>query len=220
MLCRRGRFSVAPFSDTSTGVTVWCLLFSLFRLIVRAKTEGIGEENSQGINPRRTRCRGPFLMLLLPQSSRSAPCTRGHSSLTDFYTHIYLCMFSVCIDCVLLQPAHLWSVRELPRPVGWRGVLSFACPPPNSNMEPLSFLCAHSSLPSHKNVSYEQLLGALQRYGSCHQRLGQWASESVEFLRVPPLLFIASVPEGRREMQLLNSRCRSWSSCSHGSMWW
>lgn len=130
MLCRRGRFSVAPFSDTSTGVTVWCLLFSLFRLIVRAKTEGIGEENSQGINPRRTRCRGPFLMLLLPQSSRSAPCTRGHSSLTDFYTHIYLCMFSMCIDCVLLQPAHLWSVRELPRPVGWRGVLSFACPPP------------------------------------------------------------------------------------------
>lgn len=29
------------------------------------------------------------------------------------------------------------------------------------------------SLPSHKNVSYEQLLGALQRYGSFHQRLGQ-----------------------------------------------
>lgn len=33
--------------------------------------------------------------------------------------------------------------------------------------------CVHSSLPSHKDVSYEQLLGALQRYRSCHQRLGQ-----------------------------------------------
>uniref|UniRef100_UPI0037E8A11A dehydrodolichyl diphosphate synthase complex subunit nus1 n=1 Tax=Semicossyphus pulcher TaxID=241346 RepID=UPI0037E8A11A len=29
------------------------------------------------------------------------------------------------------------------------------------------------SLPSHRNVSYEDLLGALQRYGSCQQRLGQ-----------------------------------------------
>lgn len=36
-----------------------------------------------------------------------------------------------------------------------------------------SDFCVHSSLPSHKDVSYEQLLGALQRYGSCHQRLGQ-----------------------------------------------
>ncbi|XP_006796335.1 dehydrodolichyl diphosphate synthase complex subunit nus1 [Neolamprologus brichardi] len=29
------------------------------------------------------------------------------------------------------------------------------------------------SLPSHRNVSYEDLLGALQRYGACQQRLGQ-----------------------------------------------
>ncbi|KAK9531161.1 hypothetical protein VZT92_010603 [Zoarces viviparus] len=29
------------------------------------------------------------------------------------------------------------------------------------------------SLPSHRNVSYEDLLGVLQRFGSCHQRLGQ-----------------------------------------------
>ncbi|XP_030578214.1 dehydrodolichyl diphosphate synthase complex subunit nus1 [Archocentrus centrarchus] len=29
------------------------------------------------------------------------------------------------------------------------------------------------SLPSHRNVSYEDLLGALQRYGACEQRLGQ-----------------------------------------------
>uniref|UniRef100_A0A3Q4BJ92 ditrans,polycis-polyprenyl diphosphate synthase [(2E,6E)-farnesyldiphosphate specific] n=1 Tax=Mola mola TaxID=94237 RepID=A0A3Q4BJ92_MOLML len=29
------------------------------------------------------------------------------------------------------------------------------------------------SLPSHKNVSYEELLGALQRYGTCQQRIGQ-----------------------------------------------
>ncbi|KAM9840607.1 dehydrodolichyl diphosphate synthase complex subunit nus1 [Aulostomus maculatus] len=29
------------------------------------------------------------------------------------------------------------------------------------------------SLPSHRNVSYENLLGALQRYGECQQRLGQ-----------------------------------------------
>ncbi|XP_069370939.1 dehydrodolichyl diphosphate synthase complex subunit nus1 [Paralichthys olivaceus] len=29
------------------------------------------------------------------------------------------------------------------------------------------------SLPSHRNVSYEDLLGALQRYGDCQQRLGQ-----------------------------------------------
>ncbi|XP_054618445.1 dehydrodolichyl diphosphate synthase complex subunit nus1 isoform X1 [Dunckerocampus dactyliophorus] len=29
------------------------------------------------------------------------------------------------------------------------------------------------SLPSHRNISYEELLGALQRYGQCQQRLGQ-----------------------------------------------
>ncbi|XP_027896894.1 dehydrodolichyl diphosphate synthase complex subunit nus1 [Xiphophorus couchianus] len=29
------------------------------------------------------------------------------------------------------------------------------------------------SLPSHKNVSYEDLFGSLQRYSACHQRLGQ-----------------------------------------------
>uniref|UniRef100_A0A3B4T581 ditrans,polycis-polyprenyl diphosphate synthase [(2E,6E)-farnesyldiphosphate specific] n=1 Tax=Seriola dumerili TaxID=41447 RepID=A0A3B4T581_SERDU len=29
------------------------------------------------------------------------------------------------------------------------------------------------SLPSHRNVSYEDMLGALQRYGVCQQRLGQ-----------------------------------------------
>ncbi|XP_056261089.1 dehydrodolichyl diphosphate synthase complex subunit nus1-like [Seriola aureovittata] len=29
------------------------------------------------------------------------------------------------------------------------------------------------SLPSHRNVSYEDMLGALQRYGACQQRLGQ-----------------------------------------------
>uniref|UniRef100_A0A8D3DJS5 ditrans,polycis-polyprenyl diphosphate synthase [(2E,6E)-farnesyldiphosphate specific] n=1 Tax=Scophthalmus maximus TaxID=52904 RepID=A0A8D3DJS5_SCOMX len=29
------------------------------------------------------------------------------------------------------------------------------------------------SLPSHRNVSYEDLFGALQRYGACQQRLGQ-----------------------------------------------
>ncbi|KAM6906489.1 dehydrodolichyl diphosphate synthase complex subunit nus1 [Lycodopsis pacificus] len=29
------------------------------------------------------------------------------------------------------------------------------------------------SLPSHRNVSYEDLLGVLQRFSSCHQRLGQ-----------------------------------------------
>lgn len=29
------------------------------------------------------------------------------------------------------------------------------------------------SLPSHRNVSYEDLLGALQRYSACQQRLGQ-----------------------------------------------
>ncbi|XP_071334497.1 dehydrodolichyl diphosphate synthase complex subunit nus1 [Trachinotus anak] len=29
------------------------------------------------------------------------------------------------------------------------------------------------SLPSHRNMSYEDLLGALQRYGACQQRLGQ-----------------------------------------------
>ncbi|XP_042358845.1 LOW QUALITY PROTEIN: dehydrodolichyl diphosphate synthase complex subunit nus1 [Plectropomus leopardus] len=29
------------------------------------------------------------------------------------------------------------------------------------------------SLPSHKNVSYEDLLGVLQQYGACQQRLGQ-----------------------------------------------
>uniref|UniRef100_A0A3Q2PKM2 ditrans,polycis-polyprenyl diphosphate synthase [(2E,6E)-farnesyldiphosphate specific] n=1 Tax=Fundulus heteroclitus TaxID=8078 RepID=A0A3Q2PKM2_FUNHE len=29
------------------------------------------------------------------------------------------------------------------------------------------------SLPSHKNVSYEDLFGALQQYSSCQQRLGQ-----------------------------------------------
>lgn len=29
------------------------------------------------------------------------------------------------------------------------------------------------SLPSHRNVSYEDLLGVLQRYGACQQRLGQ-----------------------------------------------
>ncbi|KAM9333908.1 dehydrodolichyl diphosphate synthase complex subunit nus1 [Symphorus nematophorus] len=29
------------------------------------------------------------------------------------------------------------------------------------------------SLPSHRNVSYEDLLGALQQYGACQQRLGQ-----------------------------------------------
>ncbi|XP_059213071.1 dehydrodolichyl diphosphate synthase complex subunit nus1 [Centropristis striata] len=29
------------------------------------------------------------------------------------------------------------------------------------------------SLPSHRNVSYEDLLGVLQRFGSCQQRLGQ-----------------------------------------------
>lgn len=29
------------------------------------------------------------------------------------------------------------------------------------------------SLPSHRNVSYEDLLGVLQRYGVCQQRLGQ-----------------------------------------------
>ncbi|XP_013864948.1 dehydrodolichyl diphosphate synthase complex subunit nus1 [Austrofundulus limnaeus] len=29
------------------------------------------------------------------------------------------------------------------------------------------------SLPSHRNISYEDLLGALQRFGSCQQRLGQ-----------------------------------------------
>uniref|UniRef100_A0A3Q2UZL7 ditrans,polycis-polyprenyl diphosphate synthase [(2E,6E)-farnesyldiphosphate specific] n=1 Tax=Haplochromis burtoni TaxID=8153 RepID=A0A3Q2UZL7_HAPBU len=29
------------------------------------------------------------------------------------------------------------------------------------------------SLPSHRNISYEDLLGVLQRYGACQQRLGQ-----------------------------------------------
>lgn len=33
-----------------------------------------------------------------------------------------------------------------------------------------------SSLPSHRKVSYEDLLGALQRYSTCQQRLGQWFS--------------------------------------------
>ncbi|XP_070705428.1 dehydrodolichyl diphosphate synthase complex subunit nus1 [Pempheris klunzingeri] len=34
-------------------------------------------------------------------------------------------------------------------------------------------LTEFTSLPSHRNVSYEDLLGALQQYGACHQRLGQ-----------------------------------------------
>ena len=37
-------------------------------------------------------------------------------------------------------------------------------------------LCVLSSLPSHRNVSYEDLLGALQQYGTCQQRLGQWGA--------------------------------------------
>lgn len=41
----------------------------------------------------------------------------------------------------------------------------------------LSVSCsALSSLPSHRNVSYEDLLGVLQRYGVCQQRLGQWCA--------------------------------------------
>lgn len=44
-------------------------------------------------------------------------------------------------------------------------------------------LCVLSSLPSHRNVSYEDLLGALQQYGTCQQRLGQWCADKRKVLK-------------------------------------
>lgn len=44
-------------------------------------------------------------------------------------------------------------------------------------------LCVLSSLPSHRNVSYEDLLGALQQYGTCQQRLGQWCAGKRKVLK-------------------------------------
>lgn len=50
-----------------------------------------------------------------------------------------------------------------------------------------------SSLPSHRNISYEDLLGALQRFGSCQQRLGQWcAAQQVETVPGDPSFIIPS----------------------------